>query len=120
MILKYLWLAASIVLGAAGQILMKWGVESLKLRGMPSLSWSSLAAFAPVAAGLASYALSSVFWLLALRQFPLSTAYPMVSLSYIIVMICGSLLFQETVSAQHWFGAAFIGVGVLLIARAGT
>nr|WP_275983836.1 SMR family transporter [Paenibacillus hamazuiensis] len=97
---------------------MKWGVSVSRPAGSGWLTWSAVAACWPVAAGLACYGLSSVFWLFALRRFPLSTAYPMVSLGYIVVMVLGYALFQESLSMQKWFGAAFISFGVLLIARA--
>jgi undecaprenyl phosphate-alpha-L-ara4N flippase subunit ArnF len=115
--MKYIELIASILLGAAGQILMKWGIESLR-EGGTAISGMNLIRAWPVAAGLASYGLSSVFWLLALRKFPLSTAYPMVSLGYVLVMIMSLWLFQETISMQKWLGAAVILGGVVLIARA--
>ncbi|NHN31942.1 SMR family transporter [Paenibacillus agricola] len=115
--MKYIELAASILLGAVGQILMKWGIESMRADGS-AISGLNLIRAWPVFAGLASYGLSSVFWLLALRKFPLSTAYPMVSLGYILVMVISYWLFQETISMQKWFGAAVICGGVLLIARA--
>ncbi|MDF2960545.1 MAG: arnF [Paenibacillus sp.] len=116
--MKYIWLIASILLGALGQVLMKWGIESLKASGASAAAGMKLLTAWPVAAGLASYGLSSIFWLLALRKFPLSTAYPMVSLGYILVMVLGWYLFQESLSMQKWFGAAFISMGVVLIARA--
>ncbi|MCS7463267.1 EamA family transporter [Paenibacillus doosanensis] len=116
--MKYIWLIASILLGALGQVLMKWGIESLKSAGNAAAAGFSWTGIGPIIAGLASYGISSLFWLLALRRFPLSTAYPMVSLSYILVMIMGYVLFQETLSMQKWFGAAFITAGVLIIARA--
>lgn len=116
--IHYLWLIVSVLLGAAGQVLMKWGVSSPKPAGAGLLSWSHLAASWPIAAGLACYGLSSVFWLFALKKFPLSTAYPMVSMGYILVMLLGFYLFHESLSMQKWFGAAFISFGVLLIARA--
>ncbi|KIL41917.1 hypothetical protein SD70_04640 [Gordoniibacillus kamchatkensis] len=116
--MQYLWLIVSVLLGAAGQVLMKWGVGSPKPEEAGWLSWSGVAAAWPIAAGLASYGLSSVFWLIALRKFPLSTAYPMVSAGYIVVMVLGYYLFHESLSPQKWFGAAFISFGVLLIARA--
>ncbi|PZE19619.1 hypothetical protein CBW46_017950 [Paenibacillus xerothermodurans] len=115
--MKYIWLIASIALGAAGQVLMKWGIESLKTGDASAAIGAKLLTAWPVVAGLASYGLSSVFWLLALRRFPLSTAYPMVSLSYILVMVLSFYLFQETISIQKWAGAVVICAGVLLIAR---
>ncbi|MCZ8513824.1 SMR family transporter [Paenibacillus filicis] len=116
--INYIWLIVSVLLGAAGQILMKWGVSTPRAAGIGLLTWNGLAAAWPIGAGLACYGLSSIFWLFALRKFPLSTAYPMVSLGYILVMVLGYVLFKETLSMQKWFGAAFISVGVLLIARA--
>jgi undecaprenyl phosphate-alpha-L-ara4N flippase subunit ArnF len=116
--MKYIWLIASILLGAAGQVLMKWGLESLKSGNTAVPAGMNLISAWPVAAGLASYALSSVFWLLALKRFPLSTAYPMVSLGYVLVMVISYWLFQETITMQKWFGAGFIIGGVMLIARA--
>ncbi|MBE1446251.1 multidrug transporter EmrE-like cation transporter [Paenibacillus sp. OAS669] len=116
--MKYIWLIASVLLGASGQILMKWGVDGVKPAGAALLTWTGLKAYWPVIAGIGSYGLSSIFWLLALKQFPLSTAYPMISLSYILVMVLSFFLFQETLSVQKWCGAILISAGVLVIARA--
>jgi undecaprenyl phosphate-alpha-L-ara4N flippase subunit ArnF len=115
---KYIWLLTSVLLGTAGQVLMKWGVGLPRPEGVVLLSLKGITAAWPIVAGIACYGFSSIFWLLALKQFPLSTAYPMVSLGYIIVMVLGYALFDETLSVQKWCGAAFISAGVLLIARA--
>ncbi|SFL72603.1 Multidrug transporter EmrE [Paenibacillus sp. 1_12] len=117
--MNYIVLIASIVLGAVGQVLMKWGIESLKVGDTTTVTGLGLLRAWPVAAGLGSYALSSICWLLALRKFPLSTAYPMVSLGYVFVMLMSIWLFQETISMQKWLGAAVILGGVALIARSG-
>ncbi len=93
--MKFLLLAASILLGTLGQILMKWGMEAPKpilANAGPLLrtfsSW-------PVLAGLFSYGLSSLFWLMTLKRMALSTAYPMVSLSYILVMAAAGSCFKK-------------------------
>jgi drug/metabolite transporter (DMT)-like permease len=117
-VIQYVWLIVSVLLGAVGQVMMKWGVGAWKPSVGGEPAWSQLMSHWPVAAGLASYGLSSLFWLLTLRKLPLSTAYPMVSLGYILVMALSCYLFQESLSLQKWFGAAFISLGVLLIARA--
>lgn len=117
--IKYIWLIASVLLGATGQVLMKWGVSAVLPPGSALWTWTGFKAYWPVIAGIGSYGLSSIFWLLALKRFPLSTAYPMVSLSYILVMVLSFFLFQETLSVQKWCGAVLISAGVLVIARAG-
>jgi multidrug transporter EmrE-like cation transporter len=117
-VIQYVWLIVSVLLGAVGQVMMKWGVGAWKPASGGGLAWSNLMSSWPITAGLACYGLSSLFWLLTLRKLPLSTAYPMVSFGYILVMVISFYLFQESLSMQKWFGAAFISLGVLLIARA--
>jgi multidrug transporter EmrE-like cation transporter len=117
-VIQYVWLIVSVLLGAVGQVMMKWGVGAWKPASGGWLAWFNLTSSWPIVAGLACYGLSSLSWLLTLRKLPLSTAYPMVSLGYILVMVLGFYLFQESLSMQKWFGAAFVSLGVLLIARA--
>jgi undecaprenyl phosphate-alpha-L-ara4N flippase subunit ArnE len=53
-----------------------------------------------------------LLWLLVLKEMPVSQAYPMLSLSYIFVMLLARKLFNETISVRQWFGAALIVLGV--------
>lgn len=116
--MKFVWLLTSILLGVIGQLMMKWGLVSPKpifSQGPPVVkmfsSW-------PVLAGLFSYALSSLFWLFTLKQMNVSIAYPMVSLSYVIVAIAGYYMFNETFTAMKWLGIGFVLIGVAFISRA--
>lgn len=110
-------LIASVLLGATGQILMKWGIVSPKPVWQQGPAFIRLIASWPVLAGLLCYGLSSVCWLLALRKMDLSYAYPLVSVGYIVVLIAGNVLFHETVPPVRWLGVAFILTGVLFVAR---
>jgi len=56
-------------------------------------------------------------WLVVLSRVDVSIAYPMVSLGYIITVILGKVLFNETVTAQRMLGVAIICLGVLIVAR---
>jgi undecaprenyl phosphate-alpha-L-ara4N flippase subunit ArnE len=51
------------------------------------------------------------------KVFPFSSAYPMVSLSYVFAMLAAILFFHEEVSMIKWFGVAFIVIGCMLIAK---
>jgi drug/metabolite transporter (DMT)-like permease len=66
--------------------------------------------------GMTCFFISALLWIVALRSVPLSVAYPMVALSYIIIFVGSYLLFGEAVSWRHWAGAILIVCGILLIA----
>ncbi len=113
-----IWLVAlSIVLGSAAQILLKLGVNGLPapltLEAVPvsSLLW--------IASGLFCYALALLLWMLALSRYPLSFAYPLLSITYILVYLGAVLLpgLQETVSLQKTLGILLIVGGVILVTR---
>jgi multidrug transporter EmrE-like cation transporter len=48
--------------------------------------------------GFACYGVSSIIWLMILKKIPLSTAYPMISFSYVVVVLLSSLILKERVS----------------------
>ena len=116
--MKIVWLLTSFLLGVVGQLLMKWGLVHPKPLWNHGPAVVKMLGSWPVLAGLCSYALSSLFWLLTLRQMNVSVAYPMVSLSYVIVAVAGYYLFSESFSAMKWLGIGFILIGVAFISRA--
>ena len=67
--------------------------------------------------GLILYGLSAVTWLWVLSKVPLSYAYPILALSFPIVVALSAFTFSETVSLVQAGGLALIIVGVSLLAR---
>jgi len=109
-----LFIGASIVLSAIAQLFMKAGV--LELHG-EWLGWVSSLVW--VLAGLFSYGVSMIFWLAALARYELSVAYPMLSLSYVLVYI-GAVIWPklgESVSSMKTFGILLIMLGLVLVTR---
>ena len=58
-----------------------------------------------------------MLWMYIVKHYPLSMAYPMVSLSYVLGMIASIVFFHETVDATKWIGVALIVLGCCLIAK---
>lgn len=115
----FLCLLGSIVLGATGQILMKWGTMQPSFAAAGSL-WMKLAQAAlsgPILAGLAAYGVSAALWILALESVPLSKAYPMVAAGYVLVFLASVWLFHEPFTWARVCGLALIVAGVLVLAR---
>jgi drug/metabolite transporter (DMT)-like permease len=80
--------------------------KALKLLAVPSL-WYALTA----------YGLSVIVWIVGLSRVPVSQAYPMLSLGYVLNIGLAWWLFGEVPNAQRVAGVAVIIVGVVLVAR---
>lgn len=107
----------SVCLGSFAQILFKLGVVNL---GLTNLNfWETLKIiFSPyILIGLTAFAFSFFLWLKVLAVTPLSFAYPMLSLSYVIVTIASWLLLGESLPLLRVLGLGFIITGISLIAQ---
>ena len=67
--------------------------------------------------GAACYVLSLFVWILGLSRVPVSIAYPLLSIGYIVNAIAAHYLFGEDVNTTRWLGIGFIVVGVWLVAK---
>ncbi|RMO82195.1 putative 4-amino-4-deoxy-L-arabinose-phosphoundecaprenol flippase subunit ArnF [Pseudomonas syringae pv. primulae] len=112
---------ASVALVSSAQLGMRWSMTRL-----PSpTQWLDLQAYgqvdfsavAVVCASITAYALSMLFWLLALRDLPLSRAYSLLSISYALVYTLAAALphFHETFTVSKTVGVTLIVAGVLTI-----
>ncbi len=115
MIIAMSILIVAIMLGAAGQIALKSGLNQLAPKPSPVVVLKAI--FTPmILTGFACYGLSSILYLLALSRLELSYAYPMVALSYVIVTFLSWRLFGEMVPLMRAVGLAVICLGVILVA----
>jgi drug/metabolite transporter (DMT)-like permease len=80
--------------------------RGLELLSVPSL-WYALCA----------YGLSVIVWLVGLSRVPVSQAYPLLSLGYVINIGLAWWLLGEVPNAQRVGGIAIIVVGVVLVSR---
>ncbi|MBL0141242.1 MAG: EamA family transporter [Betaproteobacteria bacterium] len=110
-----------VLLNAAAQLLLKAGTNRI---GEFAFSLGNIipigmkvAASPFVIGGLGCYAVSVVVWILALSRVPVSIAYPMLSIGYIVNAGAAWFLFGESLTAQKLVGIGFIVVGVWLVAR---
>jgi multidrug transporter EmrE-like cation transporter len=115
-------LLAGVLLNAAAQLLLKAATRHSGelIADSGQVSWSSvmtLLGAVPLWIGLACYGVSVVLWLGALSRVPVSTAYPMLSIGYVVNAFAAALLFGEVLSAPKLAGIALICVGVFTLAR---
>ncbi|PJZ02971.1 4-amino-4-deoxy-L-arabinose-phospho-UDP flippase [Pantoea rodasii] len=56
-----------------------------------------------------------LLWLWVLRLVPVSIAYPMLSLNFVLVAIAARWIWRETYTLQQWIGTGIIVAGVALM-----
>jgi multidrug transporter EmrE-like cation transporter len=113
---------AGVGLNAAAQLLLKLATRPLghfTAFNFDTLNSSILILFKsiPFWAGMLCYAASICVWLAALSKAPVSTAYPMLSLGYVVVAFASVLWLGESMSWPKVLGIALICAGVVLVSR---
>ena len=109
-------------LNAAAQLLLK--VATRPLAHFTDFSADTLASSVGILfkspsfwAGMVCYAASVCVWLAALSKAPVSTAYPMLSLGYVVVAAVSVLWLGESMGPAKVLGIALICAGVILVSR---
>ena len=110
-----------VLLNAAAQLMLKAATSAT---GVIALSGAGLAAALPRLlshpgswGGIGCYAVSVVVWVLALSRAPVSIAYPLLSIGYIVNALLAYWLFGEPLHATKVAGIFVIIVGVYLLTR---
>lgn len=105
------------ILLTGGQVFLKLALVRMPSFAWNRVFWSSMLTNWQFAVSGLLFGSASLLWMYIVKVFPFSTAYPLVSLSYVFGMIAAILIFHEEVSIIKWTGVIFIVIGCLLITR---
>ena len=109
-------------LNAAAQLLLKVATRPLahfSVFNADTLNSSVLilSKSMPFWSGMVCYAASVCVWVAALSKAPVSTAYPMLSLGYVVVAAVSVAWLGESLTPGKVLGIALICTGVVLVSR---
>ncbi len=115
-------LLGGVALNAAAQLFLKAATRAsgALVADSGSISLSAAAHLlreAPLWAGLACYGISVFLWVGGLSRVPVSIAYPLLSIGYVINAFAAAALFGEALSVPKLAGIGLIIAGVLLLTR---
>ena len=117
----FAFLLSGVLLNAAAQLFLKAGTNALGVITLTRDNWAEvlarMATQGHFIAGAALYGLSLIVWIIGLSRVPVSVAYPMLSLGYVVNAVAAHYLFGEAVTVTRWLGIGFIVLGVWLVAR---
>ena len=109
-LVSFWFILGGVLLNATAQLLLKAGTNAMPL-GL------RLALEPHILGGLACYVISVVVWVIALSRVPVSIAYPMLSIGYVVNAVAAWALLGEAVTPMRMAGIAVIVVGVFMVAR---
>jgi multidrug transporter EmrE-like cation transporter len=117
--MSFIYVAITILLTVYGQIVVKW--QAGKAGALPSglgekvIFLLRLALLNPwMLSGLFAAFLASLAWMAAMTKLPLSLAYPFMSLSFVLVVVLGGMLFNEPITLLKLIGLGLIVSGVVV------
>lgn len=105
-----------VLLIAVGQLLFKTAALQWKIDGV---SWATAAGLLSPAmiAALVIYALATLLWVYVLRTVPLSSAYSIYALAFLIVPVIAHYALDERLSPNVLIGGGIIVVGIVVAVR---
>ena len=109
----------SVLLNAAAQLFLKAGTNIVGTVSFGDANtFNTLTSIARVPwfwAGFACYGISLFTWIATLSRLPVSVAYPLVSIGYVVNALAAWWLFGESLTLQKLIGVGFIIIGVILV-----
>lgn len=114
-----LLLFIGIMLGAAGQLLLKKGMTK---HGRVNIRMNSLIKdlinlyfHRYIILGGSLFIISLALWTIVLSKLELSYAYPLVSANFVIVSLLSMVFFRERITRYRWLSIFVILAGVVLV-----
>lgn len=116
--IAWIWPALLSVLANAGaQVAIRQGLEG-RVAGWSLSHLASAALSQPLVwLGLLLYAFSLAVWFMVLAKVPASTAYPLAAVGYVAVVLVGTLILHEPMTAGRASGIALIVLGTVLLSH---
>jgi drug/metabolite transporter (DMT)-like permease len=118
----YAWVFATIALTVYGQLVIKWRVGAHgplpESAGAAAFFLARLLLDPLILSGLAAAFLAALAWMAALTELELSRAYPLMSLSFVLVLALSVWLLGEPLTPGKAAGIALIVAGTIVIGYA--
>jgi len=104
-----LYVLVGSLIGSIGAVLLKSASSKL------ARDWRVLIRNWNLAAGVAAYGISSVFFVKGLSEGQLSVLYPMVSVGYICTLFWSKIFFGEELTRSKFAGLGLIIAGIVVL-----
>lgn len=116
LLLLGLWTTCEVV----GQVLFKRGIDAVDAGeshfGMRTLRHALASPM--IWGGILVHLVEFALWIEILGHLPLSIAFPLESVSYVMVLLATRFVLREAVPARRWAGVVLISAGIVVLGTA--
>lgn len=112
---NFLLILLNTIVLVSGQFLFKFGLQSKNASFESIVSIIKMFISPYIISGLGLYGLATVLWLFILTKVPLSVAYPIQSIAYVLAVVGAYFVFNEPLTVSKILGCIIIMIGVSLI-----
>lgn len=116
--MAWVCVATTIGLTVYGQIVVKWQVS--RQGALPTTLQGKVEFFVHlllnpwVISVLAAAFVAALSWMAAVSKLPLSTAYPFVGMSFVLVLLLSGVFFDEPITVPKALGVGLIVAGIIV------
>lgn len=119
-IMALAWLIPAMLLTTTGELFLKRGMTQVGV-----LDFTATDTLIPmfikifknpnIWVGFIGFGLGSIFWLSVISRVPLSLAYPMLGLMYVIIVVESWIFLGEGLHPLRVIGSIIVGIGVAIV-----
>lgn len=120
-----MWLIPAMLLSTTGELFLKRGMNEIGV-----LDFTAFDTVVPtiirmltnpnIWIGFMGFGFGSLFWLSVISRVPLSLAYPMLGLMYVIIVIESWIFLGEGLHPMRVLGSIVVGIGVAMVGLSGA
>ncbi len=115
--MNHIYILMTILLTVYGQLIIKWQVSlagAMPIETTEKIWFIIRLLLNPwIITGFASAFLAAISWMGAMSKFPISYAYPFMSLAFVLVLILSNIFFKEPITMGKSIGMGFIVLGII-------
>ena len=120
-LIDHSYIAGTIIFTVYSQLIMRWQVSSagaLPTDFMGKVQFVAHLFLNPwVLSGLFSTLFAGISWMLAMSRFEISYAYPWIGLNFVLMLVFGVLIFNESFNLAKVLGTLLVVIGLIVITR---
>lgn len=120
-----LWLIPAMLFSTTGELFLKRGMNEIgtfDFASVPTIVPTLIRIFTnpSIWIGFIGFMGGSVFWLSVISRVPLSLAYPILGLGYVVVAVESWIFLGEKFNPLLLLGAIVVGIGVAMVGLSGA
>lgn len=120
-LIDHLYIASTVFFTVYSQLIMRWQVSqagNLPVDFIGKVLFVAQLFLNPwILSSIVATLFAGISWMLAMSRFEISYAYPWVSLNFVLMLLLGVLLFDESFNTAKVLGTLLAVAGIVVITR---